>query len=322
MPLLVLLRHGESMWNPPKKKLAQGKGWRYAGAMDVPLSEDGIQEAIEAGHRLKHLPFDVVYCSMLMRAQMTALIALASHDSEQTPLIVRDNPDPNSVRGLRAHLARMHSPTRANEEETTGENEEEETNSIVPVYCSYSLNERDFGNLQGMHSRMQRRMFKPEQLEAWRCSWDQRFPGENGESSKDVHNRVVGFFEKHIRGKLDAGSNVMIVAHGFVQRVLIKHLLGMSDDEWVTHMKLESHPDIKVRKTSKLLAQNAVPVIFSYSKGPTEDSILRIDTLVNGMSELFAEEEEGMYNLSGPKEGNAKSKTEVSKKEAQPKSKL
>lgn len=181
------------MWNPPKKKASQGKGWRYAGAMDVPLSEDGIQEAIEAGHRLKQLPFDVVYCSMLIRAQMTALIALASHDSEQTPLLVRDNPDPTAVRGLRAHLQRMHNPTPGDDEETSGENEDE-TNRVVPVYCSHSLNERDFGELQGMHSRMQRRLFRPEQLESWRCSWDQKFPGPGGESAKDVYDRVVAFF--------------------------------------------------------------------------------------------------------------------------------
>jgi 2,3-bisphosphoglycerate-dependent phosphoglycerate mutase len=269
--------------------------------------QDGIQEAIEAGHRLRSLPFDVVYCSMLIRAQMTALIALASHDSEQTPLIVRDNPDPTSARGLRAHLKRMHNPTPANEEETSGETEEE-TNRVIPVYCSHALNERDFGDLQGMHSTMQRRLFNPAQLEAWRCSWDQRFPGESGESSKDVYDRVVGFFERHIRAKLDSGSNVMIVAHGFVQRVLIKYLIGMSDDEWFNHMKLESHPDVSMRKNSKLLAQNAVPVIFSYSvkadgseKGGVEKAVVRIDTFLSQMSEVFAEEEEGMYHVTAGK---------------------
>lgn len=232
---------------------------------------------------------------------MTALIALASHDSEQTPLIVRDNPDPNAVRGLRAHLQRMHNPPQANDEETTGENEDE-TNRVIPVYCSHALNERDFGELQGMHSRMQRRLFRAEQLEMWRCGWTDKFPGETGESSKDVSDRVIAFFEKHIRGKLESGSNVMIVAHGFVQRVLIKYLIGMTDAEWVEHMKLESHPDVKVRKTSKLLAQNAVPVIFSYAAGakPGQDSaVVRIDTIVNRMTEVFAEEEEGMYHISG-----------------------
>jgi bisphosphoglycerate-dependent phosphoglycerate mutase len=38
--------------------------------MDVPLSEAGIADAIEAGHRLKQVPLDTVYCSMLIRAQV------------------------------------------------------------------------------------------------------------------------------------------------------------------------------------------------------------------------------------------------------------
>jgi 2,3-bisphosphoglycerate-dependent phosphoglycerate mutase len=290
MPLLVLLRHGESMWNPPKKKASSpAKGWRYAGAMDVPLSEDGIQDAIEAGHRLKSLPFDVVYCSMLMRAQMTALIALASHDSEQTPLIVRDNPDKNSPRGLRAeHLSKMLVTTPANEEETSGENESE-TNAILPVYCSNSLNERDFGELQGMHSRMQKRLYTPQQLELWRCAWDEKFPGTSGESSKQVYERVVTFFNKHVKAKLEQGKNVMIVAHGFVQRVMIKHLIQMSDEDWSLHMKLESSHDPIQKRSSKLLAQNAVPVIFTYTNGKAK----RVDSLVQ---DAFAEEDEGQYH--------------------------
>jgi len=234
---------------------------------------------------------------MLIRAQMTAMIALATHDSEQTPLIVRDNPDPNGLRGLRQHTARMHQPPLP--DDSGNFENEDETNRVIPVYCSHALDERDFGTLQGMHSKMQRRTFKTEQLEAWRCNWNDRFPG--GESSEDVYKRVVAFFEKHIRNQPNQGSNVMIVAHGFVQRVLMKHLIGMSDDDWVTHMKLESHPDIEKRKTSKLLAQNAVPVIFSYAKGPSFDTVVRVDTLITAFSEVFGKEEEGTYLDDRPK---------------------
>lgn len=301
MPQLVLLRHGESMWNPPKGQKHVQKGWRYAGAMDVPLSEAGISEAIEAGHRLKSLPFDVVYCSMLIRAQMTALIALASHDSEQTPLIVRDNPDPNAPRGLnKEHLSKL-APGRAAKTagEVDGADEETETNAIIPVYCSHSLNERDFGDLQGMHSKVQRRTYSGQELEEWRCSWDKKFPGETGESSAQVSRRVVAFYQKHIEPKLRQGKNVMVVAHGFVQRVLIKHLVGMTDEEWVTHMKLESDPVVENRKKSRLLAQNAVPVTFSYSANGSK--VIRVANLADDFADQFAEEEEGMYHKSLPK---------------------
>ena len=66
------------------------------------------------------------------------------------------------------------------DEESTGEYESE-TNRIIPIYCSHALNERDFGDLQGMHSREQRRRFRLSDLEHWRTSWDANFP--NGGNS-------------------------------------------------------------------------------------------------------------------------------------------
>ena len=85
-------------------------------------------------------------------------------------------------------------------------------------------------------------------------------------------------------------------------------------DEPVRHMKLEGDPDVSVRKSSKLLAQNAVPVIFSYANGPDEfKSVVRIDNFVKGMTELFAEEEEGMYHVS---EKFVKAEKEVPKTKA------
>jgi len=165
----------------------------------------------------------------------------------------------------------------AADEEASGE-VEAETNRIIPIYCSHALNERDFGALQGMHSKEQRRRFHLADLEHWRTAWDAKFP--DGESSKDVYGRVEKFFEKHIRRQLDLGNNVMIVAHGFVQRCLMKLLSGMSDEDWVEHMKLESSPDPAKKRASKLLAKNAVPVIFSYSKGASQDdgaAVVRIE---------------------------------------------
>ena len=264
--------------------------------MDVPLSEDGIAEAIDAGRRLKSIPLDVVYSSNMIRAQMTCLIALASHDQEQTPLLVRDNPDPNAQRGLRAHVKKMYFPSMTDEEETTGE-QWEEVSRFIPVYCSNQLNERDFGQLQGMHSREQKRRYSAQQLEQWRCAWDVPFPGPSGESSKQVYDRVVAFFERHIRRQLEQGKNVMIVAHGFVQRVLIKHLLGISDEEWVEHMKREGSTDPKVKRTSKLLAQNGVPQLFSYTPAAErgQPAVVRIDTIMTGFRELFAVEDDGVY---------------------------
>ena len=67
---LILIRHGESLWN--EKNL-------FTGCVDVPLTRKGVEEAIEAGKRISNIPVDVIYTSALIRAQMTAMLAMAQH---------------------------------------------------------------------------------------------------------------------------------------------------------------------------------------------------------------------------------------------------
>ncbi|KAL0392329.1 UNVERIFIED_CONTAM: 2,3-bisphosphoglycerate-dependent phosphoglycerate mutase [Sesamum radiatum] len=67
---LILIRHGESMWN--EKNL-------FTGCVDVPLTKKGVEEAIEAGKRISNIPVDMIYTSALIRAQMTAMLAMTEH---------------------------------------------------------------------------------------------------------------------------------------------------------------------------------------------------------------------------------------------------
>jgi hypothetical protein len=67
---LILIRHGESLWN--SKNL-------FTGCVDVPLSEQGVNEAIEAGKRISDIPVDMIFTSALIRAQMTAMLAMTQH---------------------------------------------------------------------------------------------------------------------------------------------------------------------------------------------------------------------------------------------------
>ena len=67
---LILIRHGESLWN--EKNL-------FTGCVDVPLTPKGVEEAIEAGKRICNIPIDVIYTSSLIRAQMTAMLAMMQH---------------------------------------------------------------------------------------------------------------------------------------------------------------------------------------------------------------------------------------------------
>jgi len=67
---LILIRQGESLWN--EKNL-------FTGCVDVPLTPKGVVEAIEAGKRICNIPVDVIYTSSLIRAQMTAMLAMMQH---------------------------------------------------------------------------------------------------------------------------------------------------------------------------------------------------------------------------------------------------
>lgn len=67
---LILIRHGESLWN--EKNL-------FTGCVDVPLTPKGVEEAIEAGKRICSIPIDVIFTSSLIRAQMTAMLAMMQH---------------------------------------------------------------------------------------------------------------------------------------------------------------------------------------------------------------------------------------------------
>jgi bisphosphoglycerate-dependent phosphoglycerate mutase len=51
----------------------------FTGCVDVPLTPKGVDEAIEAGKRICNIPVDVIYTSSLIRAQMTAMLAMMQH---------------------------------------------------------------------------------------------------------------------------------------------------------------------------------------------------------------------------------------------------
>ena len=70
MAKLILIRHGQSVWN--KKNV-------FTGWVDVPLSQEGIAEAIHAGEEIADIEFDVIFTSVQIRAIETAMIALAGN---------------------------------------------------------------------------------------------------------------------------------------------------------------------------------------------------------------------------------------------------
>lgn len=99
----------------------------------------------------------------------------------------------------------------------------------IPVVKNKALNERCYGNLEGLNKADTALKYGAEQVHIWRRSYDVVPPG--GESLKDTYNRVIPYFEREIQPLLKQGKNVLIVAHGNSLRALIMYLEHLSPEE-------------------------------------------------------------------------------------------
>jgi 2,3-bisphosphoglycerate-dependent phosphoglycerate mutase len=99
---------------------------------------------------------------------------------------------------------------------------------LQPIY-NEALNERMYGDLQGLDKEETAKKYGVEQVKIWRRSFD--VPPPNGESLKDTAARVLPYFESEIVPKLKSGKNVVIAAHGNSLRALIMYLEKMTPDE-------------------------------------------------------------------------------------------
>ncbi|WP_330746370.1 2,3-bisphosphoglycerate-dependent phosphoglycerate mutase [Chryseobacterium sp. CP-77] len=102
-------------------------------------------------------------------------------------------------------------------------------NPDIPVIQDKALNERCYGNLEGLNKADTALKYGAEQVHIWRRSYDVVPPG--GESLKDTYNRVIPYFEREIQPLLKQGKNVLIVAHGNSLRALIMYLEHLSPEE-------------------------------------------------------------------------------------------
>src|SRR5579872_1620495 len=152
-PKLILMRHGQSIWN--KKNL-------FTGWVDIPLSEEGVEESVRGGEKIKDIPIDVSFTSTLQRAQMTLALALMRHKSGKIPVF------------LHPHEGKLEKWGHIYSEEAKKE--------TVPVHMAWELNERMYGRLQGLNKAEMAEKFGAEQVNIWRRSFDT--PPPEGESLK------------------------------------------------------------------------------------------------------------------------------------------
>jgi 2,3-bisphosphoglycerate-dependent phosphoglycerate mutase len=96
----------------------------------------------------------------------------------------------------------------------------------IPIKEDKALNERMYGELQGLNKAETAKKFGDDQVKIWRRSFDVPPPG--GESLKDTAERVLPYYENQIRPELLAKKTVLVVAHGNSLRSLVMHLEDLS----------------------------------------------------------------------------------------------
>lgn len=199
---LVLLRHGESVWN---------KENRFTGWTDVDLSEKGIEEAIEAGKRLKEegYTFDVAYTSVLKRGIRTLWIVLDEMDLMWIPVY-------RSWRLNERHYGALQGFYKSKMATEVGEEQ------VLIWRRSYDI--------------------PPPALK----TSDTRYPGNDPrykdlnpndipltECLKDTVERFMPYWHDIIVPTLKTGKSVLISAHGNSLRALVKYLDNVLEEEIV-----------------------------------------------------------------------------------------
>ncbi len=199
---VVLLRHGESIWN---------KENRFTGWTDVDLSEKGIEEAKKAGEALKNegFVFDVAFTSVLKRAIRTLWIVLDEMDLMWIPII-------NHWRLNERHYGALQGLNKAEMAQKYGEDQ-------VKIWRrSYDVPPPALDKNDPRFPGFDPRYKDLSEDELPTC-----------ESLKDTVARFIPYWEEKIAPTIKSGKRVLIAAHGNSLRALVKFLDNIPDNEIV-----------------------------------------------------------------------------------------
>ncbi len=199
MKTMVLLRHGESIWNQEN---------RFTGWTDVGLSEKGVGEAEEAARTLLHAgyTFDVAYTSVLKRAIKTLWIVLEEMDLMWIPVY-------RSWRLNERHYGALQGLNKAEIAERHGEAQTKlwrRSYAVRPP--ALTSDDERFPGRDRRYAAL-----SSEQLPLTECL-------------KDTVERFVPYWEGTIAPAVRRGERVLIAAHGNSLRALVKHLDHVSDE--------------------------------------------------------------------------------------------
>lgn len=99
----------------------------------------------------------------------------------------------------------------------------------LPIYMDQALNERHYGNLQGLNKGETAEKFGADQVKIWRRSYDVAPPG--GESLKMTAERTLPYYERMIAPLLKQGKNVLVAAHGNSLRSIVMYLDKLTEQQ-------------------------------------------------------------------------------------------
>tara|TARA_B110000444_G_scaffold158476_1_gene148165 strand:- start:17227 stop:17871 length:645 start_codon:yes stop_codon:yes gene_type:complete len=109
--------------------------------------------------------------------------------------------------------------------------ENNDVSSKFSTYFDFRLNERNYGELQGLNKKETAEKHGAEQVHIWRRSYDIAPPG--GESLKMTAERTIPYFIEEILPELENGKNILVAAHGNSLRSIVMHIENISPEEIV-----------------------------------------------------------------------------------------
>jgi 2,3-bisphosphoglycerate-dependent phosphoglycerate mutase len=200
MHKLVLLRHGESLWNLEN---------RFTGWTDVPLTNNGQLEAKNSGKLLKDekIQFDQVYTSVLKRAIHTMEICLKEMKLISLPIKYE-------WRLNERHYGSLQGLNKSDVSKKFGEKQ------VLIWRRSYNISPPPLNINDERHPRFDKKYEKLDSKDM-----------PPSESLKDTVNRFMPLWNNYISKCIKSGKNVLIVAHGNSLRALVKYLDGISENE-------------------------------------------------------------------------------------------
>ncbi len=222
MSFLILVRHGQSIWNLEKK---------FTGWVDIDLTEKGKSEAEKAGLLIKkeNIKIDFYYSSLQLRANNTLKIILKALNDKR-----------NFTRAWQLNERHYGALTGLNKTEVSKKIGEDK---VYEFRRSWDIRPEAL-NVESP--------FHPINIETYKKIPKELLP--DTESLKDTYERVLKYFEKEIKEKL-IDKNVLISAHGNSIRALCKYLFNL-DNKQISNLEIPTGNPLIIELNENLKISN------------------------------------------------------------------